>query len=70
MPVHRAFVEMFLGRGVISDKKKPAMLNVGIECDPETLADCSGRTSQNRLCGISQSGRATGSRTTHLCLKF
>lgn len=33
MPAHTVYVEAFLGRGVVMNTKRPALLNIGIESD-------------------------------------
>jgi hypothetical protein len=40
MPPHKIYVEAFLGNGSILRYKKPADQNIGIEIDPQTIAEC------------------------------
>lgn len=37
IPPHRIYIEPFLGSGAIIKNKKPALRNVGIEIDKETI---------------------------------
>lgn len=38
MPPHRVFIEAFLGSGAVIRRKRPALVNIGIEIDPLTIA--------------------------------
>lgn len=38
MPLHKVYVEAFLGRGVVFKTKLPAPVNIGIERDPKVIA--------------------------------
>jgi DNA adenine methylase len=39
MPCHRVYCEPFLGRGVILNTKRPAAVNIGIDCDAGIIDD-------------------------------
>jgi DNA adenine methylase len=39
MPPHRVYIEPFLGSGAILRLKRPAVFNIGVEVDPEVLAE-------------------------------
>jgi DNA adenine methylase len=39
MPPHRVYIEPFLGSGAILRLKRPAVFNVGVELDPDVLAE-------------------------------
>jgi len=38
MPPHRVYIEAFLGSGAIIRRKRPAVVNIGVEIDPVTIA--------------------------------
>jgi DNA adenine methylase len=38
MPPHRVYIEAFLGSGAVLRRKRPAVVNIGIEIDPITIA--------------------------------
>jgi DNA adenine methylase len=37
MPPHRVYIEPFLGSAAIMRQKRPALLNIGIDCDPAAI---------------------------------
>ena len=38
MPPHDVYIEPFLGGGAIMRQKRPALLNIGVDLDPSTIA--------------------------------
>lgn len=38
MPYHRVYVEAFLGKGIVFQRKLPAAENIGIELDPKVIS--------------------------------
>lgn len=37
MPPHKVYIEPFLGAGATMRMKRPAVQNIGIDCDPDAL---------------------------------
>lgn len=44
MPPHDVYIEAFLGGGSVMDAKRPAMLNIGIDLDPDVVESRRGDT--------------------------
>jgi hypothetical protein len=49
MPPHTAYVEAFLGKGVVMSQKRPALLNIGIEIDLGVLDNFSRRQTESTV---------------------
>ena len=55
MPPHDTYIETFLGAGAVMCMKRPAGINIGIDCDPEALRHC-----EARIAGTDEAAGAAG----------